>query len=230
MIPIGQLVPSQSQSFNKESLIQLKDYCTRFNFQGRINIYVASENESKKRAALAAVKEWAKKYFTDPQLYVTSIATISDVNEQPFGENETKKGSNNRLLAIYQKCLPFTIPNQMNIFVAFENGVMEEKLPSINNREVFESQAGFAWVDRCYVSAAITFGLDYYCKFTSISKGVTVPYSCIRASIASGNKKTAGQFVSEQYDGVVHDNWHETLTGVSREKLMQEALLNALGG
>lgn len=229
MHAVGQIIPAlSSPSFSYENLIELKQLCQSSHFENKFSIYIASQNDHKMKSAVEGIKLWAESHFLNPKLSWVMSGAKSDVPEQPIG-GEVERGAHNRLNEIYDRYKGEIKEDHITIFVAFENGIAEEKISEVTNALIFQTKESHAWVDRAVVKGIIHYGKNFACNISAFSAGVTVPKNCVEESIKSNCAKTAGKFIAERYEGCSHDNWHEKIGGISRQKLMTEAMLRALG-
>jgi non-canonical (house-cleaning) NTP pyrophosphatase len=228
MSPIGQIIPAlPSAHLTNVEFNQIKAICRENDFHGRLTIYIGSQNPHKMKSALDGITKWAKQFFQELAVSYVVSGAKSNVPEQPVGR-EGEEGALNRLAEVHHKYKSYLAEKEIHVFVSFENAITEEKIDVIQNKHMFETKEGYAWVDRCVVVGQIYLGKDRMWKFSSHSKGVTVPKEYVEESRKTQFHKTAGSFIAEHYQ-CPNDDWHEIFGGVSRKKLMTDALEAALG-
>jgi len=226
---IGQVLRTDFQQGIKRSCTdQIRNFCEEskiFLATRKVSIIIGSQNEQKIAAVTKAVQKWAMSIAKNIDLSIVSYEADSEINPQPVGLWEIKEGASNRLWKIRDKL--HHERDSLVIYIALENGIMEEKQMHIHNSGIFESRENHTWVDRCLVKVLIKFGYkEWYGD--ALSVGVTVPKECVEKAEKSEWKKTAGSFIAEQYTCYAGD-WHKKIGGISREEIMENAIETALG-
>lgn len=221
---LGQIIPTESNQ--GLSGIDNKDIFTLC--QGRkIQVFVGSANGLKVEAAKKAVEIWARNFLTDPVINIQGFDVPSGINEQPNGSKNTMTGAVNRLLALKENVKNILDNDLLTVYVSMENGLIPEVVHNLRNPETFLLKDKFAYVDRCIIVGHVVLKNKLW-PFTSVSVGVTTPRECVELAEKSNWSKTAGSFIAEKYQWNPKD-WHGSIAGKSRQTIMEEAILLALG-
>lgn len=229
---LGQIVPIDSQDSNilQHDLFQPNGFSAKAKPNGRFELYVASTNAQKFDAAKKAVEIWAKKYINNPIISVHGYDVLSNIDEQPVGLEYTRMGVSNRLENMRLLLGSDTFREDdgtTRIIFAMENGIMPEKLVSVNNPQKFVTDDGITWVDRCIVRAEVYLN-TLAGGGTAISVGVTTPKECVESARESNWTKTAGSFIADKY-GCNPKDWHGSIAGKGRQAIIEDVCLTALG-
>lgn len=193
-------------------------------WQGPIQLFVASTNALKVEAARSAFL----KYVPDAVSRVTvqGFNAASLVMEQPVN-NATVVGASNRLRHLQQLSQESHRDDALQVLVSMENGIFSEEVENLKNKAIFyDEKRKAAWVDRCYVIVQVFSRTVPMSIGKAYSRGVPVPVSCVRESEKSGWNTTCGTFIEKEY-GFNNKDWHGHMAGVSRQMLMEEAILSA---
>jgi hypothetical protein len=201
-----------------------------------VNIIVSSKNALKQASAKQAVVDWFLSAGLNPtNLNVSGFDVGSNVAEQPSSCEITYEGAMNRLRNVKAKAPQNNTSQTMTIFVSLENGIMMEYLPKdkLKNPNVFSvtgdipvNNEYIVWIDRCVCVCEIVFGTEsFICS--SISEGVTTPFTEVQKAISSKFEKTAGSFIATAY-GWPSADWHGAIAGKNRQTIMTDCIRNAL--
>ena len=241
---IGQLVPLPQQK-SILSLDHAKEIKNTLVMQGgikerRIEVLVTSGNQLKIDAARNSVVKWIQELFNETMkdIHVQGYAVRSDIDEQPHSQDDTFTGAKNRLKNLKTELLmggvnSHVLDGTLRILVSLENGIMPETVkidPRADPKkfkDIFQTETGAVWVDRCITAVEIWFGGQTW-DFTAISEGVTTPRAEVDESKKTNWRETAGKFLEKTY-GWKANNFHADLAGKGRELLMKELLIAGFG-
>mmetsp|Transcript_13950 Transcript_13950/g.38105 ORF Transcript_13950/g.38105 Transcript_13950/m.38105 type:complete len:193 (-) Transcript_13950:18-596(-) len=168
-------------------------------------VVVASQAEMK----VAAVRRLMGEGFAAADGEVLSVKAASEINEQPYGHEETIRGAMNRL-----KNAQAMEPGA-DFYVAIENGIFEVSLPTIRFFDL-------AWV--------VVAGRGHQSLAHSV--GVEMPAELVESARAEGFDRThVGNIIAATYPGVNKQDPHHWLTSerCRREELLLQALTVAWG-
>lgn len=230
---MGQLVPAPRQ----ESILSL-DHAreikqaidTKGGIRDRhVEVFVTSGNEMKIAAARNSVIHWIQDLFKEKitGVHVNKYAVSSNIDEQPHSQNDTLSGAQNRLKNMKIELLMNSVSQQINdgtlrVLISLENGIMLETVNPLNNPDMFLTESGQVWVDRCIASVEIWFGGRSW-DFNNMSEGVTNPKLEVEQSKNTQWRQTVGLILHDKYGWKAND-FHGDLAGKGREIIMQENL------
>src|SRR5271154_892600 len=197
----------------------------------KVNVFVASKNELKVQAAKTATLNWLREllgFNNEANYSITGFEIPSEISEQPTDKSYTTIGARNRLSNLRKELEQYIInDNSLYILIALENGLIQEHVPYIKNREIFVNSNDMVWVDRCVVLGEVLF-CDNCWHLDIISNGVTTPKAEVKLSEESNWSKTAGSFIATKYGWNAKD-WHGAICGTGILEIMTDGIECALG-
>lgn len=187
-------------------------------------------------ASTSAVKlEAARRVFR--KAAVQGVSTNSGVAEQPVGATEGWSGARRR--AAEARVVAPARAWVLGIESFIDRQVARPLLSSMPS-EWWTNHDAHAPSERRYVSETGEVALDWVAATLlgpepesraeeGSSDGVLLPIGFLEASEATpGRTRTAGFFMADAW-GCPHDDWHETLVGISRAHFVEQAIRRAAG-
>lgn len=164
-----------------------------------MEILVASTSKQK----LPAVEAAAHALYPDQNVIVRGVPAQSEINEQPFGLEETKLGAENRL----KNALAANGSAPYDKVVSIENGI-------------FPEGAGQNWK---YIDKAVVIVQDKDGeRVTHISPGVEFPKDTVEELLKQPDgfkKRTVGSLLHERNPAISDTDPHSFLTGGEHSRM-----------
>ena len=206
-----------------DNALELVDMKFDYNIHSpKIMVHLASHSSEKREAVVNAFKK-----FNVPPKFINSIEIISSgVSEQPIGTNEIMDGATFRMKKIEE--VVNMEPDYDNYFVSIENGIINDDKPY---DVAFIMIKKINKIDKKKIDdfpIATNLPIQKSKLVTVQSDKVFVDKELVTKSIQSGKKITVGKLIHQSDPSVNPSDWHLKVAGVSRIKLMQDAIEMAL--